>query len=81
MGYFDWPNVYGEYDEQSVYIAKRHIVELEMLKHIQETDPNHLGHYLVPHLLDHFTHCGSHGEHVCLVSKEMGQSLDEFRKQ
>ncbi|KAL8902812.1 MAG: hypothetical protein Q9207_004360 [Kuettlingeria erythrocarpa] len=74
-------DAYGQYDEHDTYSSEKHVFELEMLKHIQKTDIDHPGRKCVPHLLDHFTHTGPNGEHMCLVSKVTGQSLAHFRAQ
>ncbi|KAL8833100.1 MAG: hypothetical protein Q9170_004509 [Blastenia crenularia] len=74
-------DAFAQYDEHGVLQSRYKIFELGVLQHIQQTDTSHPGRKHVPNLLDHFTHAGPHGEHVCLVFKVMGQSIANFRGQ
>lgn len=47
--------------------------EIEILRQLKSRDSSRAHH--VVQLLDHFTHTGPHGTHVCMVFEMMGQNL------
>jgi serine/threonine-protein kinase SRPK3 len=64
----------------SYYGVGKSVYELAILQHISKVDQRHAGYKHVIHLLDHFTHTGPHGEHLCLVFKVMGESVGALRR-
>jgi serine/threonine-protein kinase SRPK3 len=51
------------------------VYELDILKHIGQTDTSHPGYKHVVHLLNSFVHKGPNGNHLCLVLQLMGQTV------
>jgi len=54
--------------------------EADILRHIAQAMPSHLGYQHVVKLLDDFMHVGPHGEHSCLVFEALGESVLNFQK-
>jgi serine/threonine-protein kinase SRPK3 len=52
--------------------------ELKIIQHLTDTNPQHDGYKFVSTLQDSFTHQGVNGEHLCLVFKVMGETLETF---
>ncbi|KAH7396111.1 kinase-like domain-containing protein [Pyrenochaeta sp. MPI-SDFR-AT-0127] len=57
------------------YGCSKPVYELDILKHISQTDPSHPGYKHVVHLLDNFIHEGPNGKHLCLVLEVMRQNV------
>ncbi|KAF7922859.1 uncharacterized protein EAE97_011023 [Botrytis byssoidea] len=51
--------------------------EVDMLRRMKSS-PEHDGRFYVMSLLDHFTHKGPNGDHLCLVSEVGGPSIKQF---
>ncbi|KAF7945161.1 hypothetical protein EAE96_009940 [Botrytis aclada] len=51
--------------------------EVDMLRRMKSS-PEHDGRFYVMSLLDHFTHTGPNGDHLCLVSEVGGPSIKQF---
>ncbi|KAF7923038.1 uncharacterized protein EAE98_007743 [Botrytis deweyae] len=51
--------------------------EVDMLRQMKSS-PEHDGRFYVMSLLDHFTHKGPNGDHLCLVSEVGGPSIRQF---
>lgn len=49
--------------------------EIKLLQRVVESNPNHPGRRHVVSLLDHFTHKGPNGSHVCMVFEVLGENL------
>ncbi|KDE09377.1 CMGC/SRPK protein kinase [Microbotryum lychnidis-dioicae p1A1 Lamole] len=49
--------------------------EIRLLQRVVESNPNHPGRRHVVSLLDHFTHEGPNGAHVCMVFEVLGENL------
>ncbi|KAM0755849.1 kinase-like protein [Meredithblackwellia eburnea MCA 4105] len=49
--------------------------EIKLLQRVVESNPNHPGRRHVVSLLDHFTHRGPNGSHVCMVFEVLGENL------
>ncbi|KAI9929454.1 hypothetical protein MW887_000926 [Aspergillus wentii] len=49
------------------YGESNDIYEREILQHLRDADPSHLGYGYISTLLDSFEHDGPNGRHVCLV--------------
>ncbi|KAK4057106.1 hypothetical protein OIO90_002006 [Microbotryomycetes sp. JL221] len=49
--------------------------EIKLLQRVVESNPNHPGRRHVVSLLDHFTHKGPNGNHVCMVFEVLGENL------
>lgn len=49
--------------------------EIKLLQKVVSSDPNHPGRRHVVSLLDHFTHEGMNGSHVCMVFEVLGENL------
>ncbi|KAI9375120.1 kinase-like domain-containing protein [Aspergillus egyptiacus] len=60
------------------YGGQKDIFELEILQHLRDADPVHLGYPYITHLIDSFDHHGPNGRHVCLVFPVMGKTLRSF---
>lgn len=60
------------------YGGHHDIFEREILFRISEVArrSSHLGRNYVSHLLEHFTHTGPNGDHVCLAFDVLGHHLD-----
>ncbi|KAM0139787.1 hypothetical protein ACHAP3_002846 [Botrytis cinerea] len=52
--------------------------EVDMLRRMKLSSPEHTGRFYVMSLLDHFTHKGPNGDHLCLISEVGGPSIKEF---
>ncbi|THV48901.1 hypothetical protein BGAL_0222g00210 [Botrytis galanthina] len=54
--------------------------EVDMLRRMKSrrVNPEHAGRFYVMSLLDHFTHKGPNGDHLCLVSEVGGPSIKQF---
>ncbi|TGO36490.1 hypothetical protein BHYA_0123g00180 [Botrytis hyacinthi] len=54
--------------------------EVDMLRRMKSrrVNPEHDGRFYVMSLLDHFTHKGPNGDHLCLVSEVGGPSIKQF---
>ncbi|TGO17518.1 hypothetical protein BTUL_0017g00990 [Botrytis tulipae] len=54
--------------------------EVDMLRRMKSrrVNPEHDGKFYVMSLLDHFTHKGPNGDHLCLVSEVGGPSIKQF---
>lgn len=53
--------------------------ERDIMRKLNEGDVKHPGYSRVVHLLDFFVLEGMNGQHVCLVYKAMGESLENFQ--
>ncbi|RKP36250.1 serine/threonine protein kinase [Dimargaris cristalligena] len=49
--------------------------EIQLCEKVAKTDPQAAGHRHVVELLDHFTHYGPHGGHICMVFEVLGENL------
>ncbi|GAA6031646.1 hypothetical protein JCM8097_006564 [Rhodosporidiobolus ruineniae] len=49
--------------------------EIKLLQRVVEANPAHPGRRHVVSLLDHFTHRGPNGNHVCMVFEVLGENL------
>lgn len=49
--------------------------EIKLLQRVVESNPAHPGRRHVVSLLDHFTHRGPNGSHVCMVFEVLGENL------
>ncbi|GAA6046180.1 hypothetical protein NBRC10513_002174 [Rhodotorula toruloides] len=49
--------------------------EIKLLQRVVESNPAHPGRRHVVSLLDHFTHRGPNGTHVCMVFEVLGENL------
>lgn len=49
--------------------------EIKLLQRVVESNPSHPGRRHVVSLLDHFTHRGPNGNHVCMVFEVLGENL------
>lgn len=49
--------------------------EIKLLQRVVESNPGHPGRRHVVSLLDHFTHRGPNGSHVCMVFEVLGENL------
>ncbi|POY71649.1 hypothetical protein BMF94_5344 [Rhodotorula taiwanensis] len=49
--------------------------EIKLLQRVVESNPSHPGRRHVVSLLDHFTHRGPNGTHVCMVFEVLGENL------
>ncbi|KAI5476124.1 SFRS protein kinase [Pseudohyphozyma bogoriensis] len=49
--------------------------EIKLLQRVVESNPDHPGRRHVVSLLDHFTHRGPNGSHVCMVFEVLGENL------
>ncbi|GAA5899728.1 hypothetical protein JCM6882_005423 [Rhodosporidiobolus microsporus] len=49
--------------------------EIKLLQRVVESNPAHPGRRHVVSLLDHFTHRGPNGNHVCMVFEVLGENL------
>lgn len=49
--------------------------EIKLLQRVVESNPMHPGRRHVVSLLDHFTHKGPNGSHVCMVFEVLGENL------
>ncbi|KAH8919968.1 kinase-like protein [Atractiella rhizophila] len=49
--------------------------EIQLLKKVVDSDPNHPGRNHVVQLLDSFKHRGPNGTHVCMVFEVLGENL------
>ena len=58
--------------------GKKYIFELEIMKHLRDTDPTHSGRQHISLLLDSLEHFGPYGRHVCLVLEPMTGDLSSF---
>ncbi|TEY63224.1 hypothetical protein BOTCAL_0157g00070 [Botryotinia calthae] len=53
--------------------------EVDMLRRMK-LSPEHTGSFYVMSLLDHFTHKGPNGDHLCLISEVGGPSIKQFNE-
>ncbi|KAI2101906.1 hypothetical protein LOZ34_005632 [Ophidiomyces ophidiicola] len=60
------------------YGGSKNIFEREILEHLRDADPSHLGYPYISTLVDSFEHNGPNGNHVCLVFMVMGETLRSF---
>ncbi|KAL4783991.1 kinase-like domain-containing protein [Aspergillus varians] len=60
------------------YSGAEDIFELEILKHLRDSNSEHPGYRYIPTLVDSFEHVGPKGRHTCLVLEPMGESLASF---
>ena len=60
------------------YGGSNDIFELEVLKHLNDSNPDHAGHRYVLKLVDSFVHAGPNGYHTCFVLEPMGETLASF---
>jgi len=49
--------------------------EIKLLQKVVSSDPDHPGRRHVVSLLDHFTHEGMNGSHICMVFEVLGENL------
>ncbi|KAF2021453.1 kinase-like protein [Aaosphaeria arxii CBS 175.79] len=52
--------------------------ELRILQRFRDSSLEHLGRKHVLHLLDHFYHKGINGNHLCIVTEPLGETLDDY---
>ena len=82
---------YHYYNEHLLKIKKRHVAlkivksarhftdsaqeEIKLLEAVKVSDPNDGGWKHVAQMLDHFTHTGPNGKHVCMAFEVLGENL------
>ncbi|KAA1083726.1 hypothetical protein PGT21_005226 [Puccinia graminis f. sp. tritici] len=50
-------------------------LEIKLHQRVSSANPDHLGYHHMAILLDHFTHEGPNGTHVCMVFEALGENL------
>ncbi|KAL3473723.1 kinase-like domain-containing protein [Aspergillus californicus] len=60
------------------YGGQKDIYEHEILEHLRDADPSHLGYPYISKLVGSFEHDGPNGRHVCLVFPVMGETFRSF---
>ncbi|KAI8143986.1 kinase-like domain-containing protein [Fennellomyces sp. T-0311] len=87
LGWGHFSTVWLAYDT----VAKRHVAlkivksarhftdsaqeEIKLLEAVKVSDPNDAGWKHVAQMLDHFTHTGPNGKHVCMAFEVLGENL------